>query len=192
MDWKYVDKGIHIWFQIFFCFNVYYIMYIKDQLNLTLSYLFATKGGKYKIGNYHQKCPWLNKKEYTLTFDFVVIDTVHWSVDMVGVSEILKEWCVRPPPTSTCMCLPDFQVKLRLQEEVVEENGLVEKFDRAVEGILLPLVCLVGVLGTPPLQLPLNAVSPFLLPSPTSRSSTVSSTLSRSSSSLSSTTSQSF
>ena len=30
---------------------------------------------------------------------------------------------------------------------MVEENGLVEKFDRAVEGILLPLVCLVGVLG---------------------------------------------
>ena len=52
-------------------------MYINDQLNLTLSYLFATKGGKYRIGNYHQKCPWLNKKEYTLTFDFVVIDTVH-------------------------------------------------------------------------------------------------------------------
>ena len=31
--------------------------------------------------------------------------------------------------------------------KVGEENGIVEKFDWAVEGILLPLVCLVGVFG---------------------------------------------
>ena len=31
--------------------------------------------------------------------------------------------------------------------KVEEENGIVEKFDWAVEGILLPLVCLVGVFG---------------------------------------------
>ena len=30
-------------------------MYIKDQLNLTLSYLFATKGGKY-IRQYVRPC----------------------------------------------------------------------------------------------------------------------------------------
>ena len=32
--------------------------------------------------------------------------------------------------------------------QVEEESGVVEKFDWAVEGILLPLVCLVGIIGT--------------------------------------------
>ena len=47
---------------------------------------------------------------------YVVFCSEIWM--MAGLSDILKEWCVRPPATSTCMCLPNFQLKLRLQEEV--------------------------------------------------------------------------
>ena len=44
---------------------------------------------------------------------------------MSGLSEILKEWCTPPPPTSTCMCLPNFQLKFRLQEEVSNAGWLI-------------------------------------------------------------------
>ena len=47
---------------------------------------------------------------------------------MSGLSEILKEWCTRPPATSTCMCLPNFQLKFRLQDEVSNAGCLIESY----------------------------------------------------------------
>jgi hypothetical protein len=66
------------------------------------------------------------------------------------LAEILPQWCAEgnTSATSTCMCRTDIGHSLSfLEEPGAEERGLVQGLDWVLEGLLLPIVCLVGVIG---------------------------------------------